>query len=60
MASYAVENQWGGEEAPWHPGGTWEIGSRDNQLVINLDLSSTDGGETLNGTITYVGEGPIG
>jgi hypothetical protein len=58
--NYAVQNQWGGTSAPWHDGGTWVIGARDNQHVIALNVSSTDGGQTLNGTMTYEGEGPIG
>ncbi|MES2554937.1 MAG: lectin OAA [Bacteroidota bacterium] len=57
---YAVENQWGGDSAPWHPGGTWIIGGRDNQLSIELNVTSADDGKTLNGQMTYVGEGPIG
>jgi hypothetical protein len=58
--TYAVENQWGGSSAPWHPGGTWVIGCRANQNVIAVDITSNDGGNTLTGTMTYVGEGPIG
>nr|WP_110514370.1 lectin OAA [Herpetosiphon llansteffanensis] len=58
--NYAVENQWGGDDAPWHPGGSWVIGGRDNQNTINLDVNSQDGGQTLNGTMVYAGEGPIG
>ena len=58
--SYIVENQWGGSSAPWHPGGTWKLGGRDNQNVVAIDISSTDNGNTLNGTMTYQGEGPIG
>lgn len=57
---YNVENQWGGNDAPWHPGGKWEIGGRDNQNVIALSVTSSDGGKTLNGTNTYANEGPIG
>ena len=60
MANYAVQNQWGGDQAPWHPGGTWQLGARSNQNVVAIDVSSTDGGQTLNGTNTYAGEGPIG
>lgn len=58
--NYTVENQWGGEQAPWHPGGNWIIGARDNQNVVQLKVASSDGGKTLNGTTTYSGEGPIG
>lgn len=58
--TYNVENQWGGSSAAWNPGGTWVLGSRGNQNVVAIDLTSSDGGNTLNGTITYAGEGPIG
>lgn len=58
--NYAVENQWGGVDAPWHPGGQWVIGYRVNQNVINVDVKSSDDGTSLNGTMTYNGEGPIG
>jgi len=57
---YAVENQWGGDTAPWHPGGNWLIGARANQHVVQMKVDSPDGGKTLNGTMTYNGEGPIG
>ncbi|KYC44231.1 lectin OAA [Scytonema hofmannii PCC 7110] len=56
---YKVENQWGGDAAPWNDGGIWVIGSRTNQQVVAIDVKSNDGGQTLNGTITYSGEGPI-
>jgi hypothetical protein len=58
--NYAVENQWGGVDAPWHPGGQWVIGYRVNQNVIAVDVKSSDDGATLTGTMTYNGEGPIG
>ncbi len=58
--NYTVENQWGGSSAPWHPGGQWIIGGRDNQNVVAVNVQSNDGGKTLNGTMTYAGEGPIG
>ena len=58
--NYTVENQWGGSSAPWHPGGQWIIGYRENQNVVAVDITSNDGGQTLNGTMTYAGEGPIG
>jgi hypothetical protein len=57
---YVIENQWGGSAAPWHPGGTWLIGGRNGQAVVAIDVTSSDNGATLNGTITYKGEGPIG
>ncbi|MFB2768344.1 lectin ESA-2 [Pelatocladus sp. BLCC-F211] len=58
--NYNVENQWGGSSAPWNPGGLWIIGYRENQNVVALNVNSNDGGKTLNGTMTYDGEGPIG
>ncbi len=58
--AYSVENQWGGSTAPWHQGGEWAIGARDNQNVIAIDITSDDEGKTLTGTMTYGGEGPIG
>ncbi|MDH3974274.1 MAG: glycosyl hydrolase family 18 protein [Deltaproteobacteria bacterium] len=58
--SYQVQNQWGGSSAPWHPGGTWLIGGRSNQNVVAIDISSSDAGKTLKGTMTYANEGPIG
>src|SRR5688572_24202382 len=60
MANYTVENQWGGNSAPWHPGGTWVLGARSGQNVVAIDISSPDNGQTFNGTMTYAGEGPIG
>ncbi len=59
-AAYSVENQWGGDSAPWHVGGMWAMGTRDGQRVVALEISSSDDGETLTGTMTYSGEGPIG
>jgi len=58
--TYAVENQWGGETAPWHPGGTWVLGCRGGQNVVAVDIVSSDGGATFTGAMTYSGEGPIG
>ncbi|MFC5044911.1 hypothetical protein ACFSTE_21375 [Aquimarina hainanensis] len=60
MAIYQVQNQWGGNSAPWHAGGTWVLGGRDNQNVVAIDIKSGDGGRTFSGTMTYEGEGPIG
>ena len=57
---YKVENQWGGSNAVWNQGGSWKIGSRDNQKVINVDISSSDDGKTLFGTMQYENEGSIG
>jgi hypothetical protein len=58
--AYATQNQWGGNTAPWHPGGEWVLGCRANQPVVALQVNSPDGGRTLHGTMTYAGEGPIG
>ncbi|MCA6363863.1 MAG: lectin ESA-2 [Bacteroidetes bacterium] len=58
--NYAVENQWGGSSAPWNPGGTFVLGSRGNQRVVAINISSADNGNTLTGSMTYAGEGPIG
>ncbi|NOY15824.1 MAG: hypothetical protein GXP23_02615 [Gammaproteobacteria bacterium] len=60
MALYQAENQWGGPDAPRHPGGPWIIGYRVGQNVAALKVSSTDDGQTLTGEMTYNGEGPIG
>ena len=57
---YQVYNQWGGSSAPWNGGGVWIIGGRSGQSVVSLNISSSDNGTTLNGTMTYAGEGPIG
>ncbi|MFN9631633.1 MAG: lectin ESA-2 [Cyanobacteriota bacterium] len=58
--TYVVENQWGGDSAPWHPGGIWLLGCRQNQNVVAIDIASSDDGQSLAGTMTYAGEGPIG
>lgn len=58
--NYAVENQWGGDDAPWHEGGAMLIGGRKDQNCVQLKLVSDDDGKTLNGEMTYDGEGPIG
>ena len=57
---YFVENRWGGNSAPWHDAGYMLIGYRGNQAVVDLDIVSSDDGETFSGTMTYEGEGPIG
>ena len=58
--TYHVQNQWGGDGAPWNEGGKWVIGGRGDQNVVAVDVVSGDGGTTLTGTMTYAGEGPIG
>jgi hypothetical protein len=55
-----VQNQWGGDDAPWHDGGTWNLGARSNQNVVGINISSADGGNSFSGDMTYAGEGPIG
>ncbi|MFM7571578.1 MAG: P-loop NTPase fold protein [Snowella sp.] len=61
MALYQVQNQWGGDTADWNEAGQWVLGDRDNENVVELDIKSDDGGQTLNGTMTYsTGKGPIG
>lgn len=60
MSQYSVQNQWGGSSAPWHPGGTWTLGGRNNQNPVAVAISSSDNGKTFTGTMTYAGEGPIG
>jgi hypothetical protein len=59
--AYTAANQWGGNTAPWNPGGQWILGCRSNQVVVALNVTSSDGsGKSLTGTMTYAGEGPIG
>jgi hypothetical protein len=60
MSLYNVQNQWGGNSAPWQPGGIFNIGNRGSQLPIGLNVTSPDGGKSFTGTMTYAGEGPIG
>lgn len=59
MALYMATNQWGGPDAPWQNGGYWVIGGRSEQKVIALDVSSSDDGDSLFGSMTYDNEGPI-
>ena len=58
--TYAVQNQWVEADAPWQDGGVWVIGGRLDQRVVAFNVTSLDGGQTLSGTMTYAGEGPIG
>lgn len=60
MTVYNVQNQWGGDDAAWQEGGVFNIGNRADQLPVALSLNSADEGQTFSGTMTYVGEGPIG
>jgi hypothetical protein len=36
------------------------IGGRCPQPLVAMNVTSNDGGQTLTGSITYQGEGPIG
>lgn len=56
--TYSVLNQWGGSNAPWHPGGTWILGGRGTQGLAHIDMSGDARG--LQGTMAYVGEDEIG
>lgn len=53
--SYRADVSFGDQ---WHPAGDWIIGGRD-QRAVKVAAKSTDGGQSLNGTVTYQGEGPI-
>lgn len=64
---YAAKNVWGNASGRFvgsselHPGGEWVLGcSADGRRVVALSVTSDDEGATLKGTMTYVGEGPIG
>ena len=51
MAIYAIQNQWGGNDAPWHDRGIFVMGYLLAEKLIKIDVSSTDNGQTLNGII---------
>lgn len=55
---YDVQNAWASDPNQ-HNGGVWALGYRHNQAIESISISSEDGGQSLTGTITYVGEGPI-
>lgn len=57
---YTVKAQWGGLQAEWNQDGQWIIGGRQGQRVVRVNVDSNDGGETLQGSMAYAGEGPIG
>lgn len=57
--AYRVEFNAGGDESPWEDHGVWVIGGRLDQRVVALDIASSDDGQSLGGTVTYAGEGPI-
>jgi hypothetical protein len=59
MATYQVENQWGGSSAPWNPGSTWLLGTRKDQYLVSINITSKDCGKSFLGSVTYNGEGPI-
>jgi len=60
MAIYSIQNQWGGNTAPWNDRGVFVLGNRLSKKLVAIDISSEDNGKTLTGTITYETEGPIG
>lgn len=60
MNTYFVEDRSAGSNTAWHDAGLFLLGSRTGQNVVALDFKSPDAGETLRGSITYTGEGPIG
>jgi hypothetical protein len=58
---YETQVQWDGNDAPWHPNGTFVMaGGRDNRPLVAIHVSSPDGGKSLVGKIHYAGEAPIG
>jgi hypothetical protein len=57
---YTTQVQWGGNTAPWNNAGTWTIGDRANQHIVDVKLDSQDNGNNLHGTVTYSGEGAVG
>lgn len=56
---YRVQVQWGDEEAPWHDEGLFGLGHRAAHPVVDLRLASSDGGRTLEGTVTYLDEAQV-
>ncbi|MBI3233216.1 MAG: hypothetical protein HYZ42_04130 [Bacteroidetes bacterium] len=59
MANYKVEQNTGGLNDTWHPGGEWKLGTHPKQNLNMIDISSEDEGKTLSGTISYKDEYPI-
>ncbi|WP_150466147.1 lectin OAA [Francisella sp. SYW-2] len=56
--NYAFVDQWNGKGDF-----EWSIGDRENQEIVEIDLSSDSNNNeqnVLKGTVTYAGEGPIG
>ncbi|MBX3014395.1 MAG: DUF11 domain-containing protein [Caldilineaceae bacterium] len=58
--TYLVKTLTSDTDADWQDGGVWVIGGRLAQRIVALSATSLDGGETLEGTMAYAGEGPIG
>ncbi len=57
--TYRVEER-SDERSPWIDAGTWLIGARWDHELSALQLSSSDGGITLDGTCQYRGEQALG
>ena len=55
--NWDVDVRWGGASGIWRRDGTWVIGGRPNQPVV--DVKITGDGNNFSGQITYVNEGPI-
>lgn len=58
MATFEVQIQSGGNEAPWRPGGMWILNTRFDRLIEKVNATGGDG--VLYGTMQYSGEAPIG
>lgn len=56
--SWTVFNSWGSSQDNY--GGLWVLGGRSNQVISKLNITSTDGGKSYTGSMTYSSEGPIG
>lgn len=55
---YRAEVQQGA--APrWEPDGWYTLGGRGAQRAVAIDIRSTDDGQSLTGSMTYAGEGPL-
>ena len=39
MSLYNIQNQWGGNSAPWHPGGIFNIGNRAGQFLGQIKIA---------------------
>jgi hypothetical protein len=53
MPDYTAWTRWG--SAPWNPVGTWVLPGE----IANLEVTSTDGGQTFTGSLTNPGSGPL-